>query len=128
MNALLETLRRLGPLKLVLLAAVGAGLLGFFTFFANRLSQPPMALLFSELAGGDAGQIVGKLEQQNVPFELRAGGRLGGTAGEPSAPGPTLVRLDEGRVNRRAESAGFPAGSAGSRKPLAYFAAAAPSR
>src|SRR6185295_834145 len=42
--------------------------------------------------------------------------RGNGRRTEPSAPGPTLVRLDEGRVNRRAESAGFPAGSAGSRK------------
>jgi len=73
-NALFETLRRLGPAKVALLAAVGVGLLGFFGFFANRLTQPPMALLYAELSGADAGQIVTRLEQQNVPFELRAGG------------------------------------------------------
>ncbi len=74
MNALFETLRRLGPAKLVALAVIGAGLLAFFSFFTNRLTQPPMALLYAELSGADAGQIVAKLEQQNVPFEIRAGG------------------------------------------------------
>ena len=56
------------------MAAVALGLLGFFGFFANKLSQPPMGLLYGDLAQNDAGQIVAKLEAQNVPFELRAGG------------------------------------------------------
>ncbi len=56
------------------MAAVALGLLGFFGFFANKLSQPPMGLLYGDLDQNDAGQIVAKLEAQNVPFELRAGG------------------------------------------------------
>jgi flagellar M-ring protein FliF len=56
------------------MAAVALGLLGFFGFFANKLSQPPMGLLYGDLAQNDAGQIVAKLEAQNVPYELRAGG------------------------------------------------------
>ncbi len=74
MNALFETLQRLGMARLIALALVGAGLLGFFSFFTNKLTQPAMGLLYADLAANDAGQIVAKLEAQNIPFELRAGG------------------------------------------------------
>jgi flagellar M-ring protein FliF len=66
--------QRLGLVRVGLMAAVALGLLGFFGFFANKLSQPPMGLLYGDLDQNDAGQIVAKLEAQNVPFELRAGG------------------------------------------------------
>lgn len=74
MGSLLETLRRLGPLKLGILAAVTAGLIGAFVFLASRVNQPPMGLLYSELSEQDSGQIVSRLEAQNIPYELRAGG------------------------------------------------------
>ena len=69
-----ETLRQLGPLRLSLLGAVAVGLLGFFFFFSMRLSQPPMGLLYSDLAPQDAAQITARLDQQQIPFELRNGG------------------------------------------------------
>ena len=74
MGSLFETLRRLGPVKLTVLGAVMAGLIGAFALLAARINQPTMGLLFSELSAQDSGQIVTKLEAQNVPFELRAGG------------------------------------------------------
>ncbi|MBI3505789.1 MAG: flagellar M-ring protein FliF [Proteobacteria bacterium] len=74
MNSFMDTLRQLGPMRLGLLGAVAVGLLGFFFFFSMRLSQPPMALLYSELSPTDAGQITARLDQQQVPFELRNGG------------------------------------------------------
>ncbi len=74
MNSFTETLQRLGFGRVVTLLVVGAALLGFLGFFANRLTQPPMGLLYSDLTANDAGQIITKLEGQNVPFELRAGG------------------------------------------------------
>lgn len=70
----MDTLRQLGPMRLGLLGAVAVGLLGFFFFFSMRLSQPPMALLYSELSPTDAGQITARLDQQQIPFELRNGG------------------------------------------------------
>jgi flagellar M-ring protein FliF len=73
-GSLLETLRRLGPLKLGILAAVTAGLIGAFALLASRVNQPPLGLLYSELSAQDSGQIVSKLEAQNIPYELRAGG------------------------------------------------------
>ncbi|MBI1246199.1 MAG: flagellar M-ring protein FliF [Alphaproteobacteria bacterium] len=74
MNSFMDTLRQLGPMRLGLLGAVAVGLLGFFFFFSMRLSQPPMALLYSELSPTDAGQITARLDQQQIPFELRNGG------------------------------------------------------
>jgi flagellar M-ring protein FliF len=69
-----DTLRQLGPLRLSLLGAVAVGLLGFFFFFSMRLSQPPMGLLYSELSAQDAAAITTRLEQQQVPFDLRNNG------------------------------------------------------
>lgn len=74
MNGFFDTLRRLGPTRLALLAAVTAGLIGFFTFFVSRVNAPAMGLLYADLAPQDSGQIVAKLEAQAVPFDLRAGG------------------------------------------------------
>ena len=64
MNSFMDTLLQLGPMRLGLLGAVAVGLLGFFFFFSMRLSQPPMALLYSELSPTDAGQITARLDQQ----------------------------------------------------------------
>ena len=74
MGSLFETLRRLGPVKLTVLGAVLAGLVTAFALLGARINQPAMGLLFSELSAPDSGQIVSKLEAQNIPFELRAGG------------------------------------------------------
>lgn len=74
MGDLLENLRRLGPSRVALLAAVALGMIGFFVFISSRLAQPPMGLLFGELSAQDAGQIVNKLDSQGVPYDLRAGG------------------------------------------------------
>ena len=74
MNGLLDTIRRFGPTKLLALGAVVIGLLAFFTFVGQRLTAPPLALLFSDLSPQDSGQIVARLEAGAVPYELRAGG------------------------------------------------------
>jgi flagellar M-ring protein FliF len=74
LNGFVETLRRLGPVRLGALGAVAIGFAAFFLFMASRLNQPDMGLLYSELSAQDSGQIVGKLEAQGIPYELRAGG------------------------------------------------------
>src|SRR5262249_7750313 len=57
-----------------MLLAVAAALVGFFYFLSARLTAPNMALLYSDITPQDGGQIVARLEQQGVPYELRAGG------------------------------------------------------
>lgn len=74
MGGLLETMRRLGPTKLLTVGAVMIGLVAGFAFLISKVNQPAMGLLFSELSAQDSGQIVSKLEAQGVPFELRADG------------------------------------------------------
>ncbi len=71
---LLENLRRLGPVRVALLGGVALGMVAFFFFMSSRLAQPPMGLLFGELAAQEAGQIVNRLDSQAIPYELRSGG------------------------------------------------------
>ncbi len=74
METLTRLVQTLGYARIAALAAVGAAVLGSLLFVATRLAEPPLALLYGDLAANDAGQIVARLEAQNIPFELRAGG------------------------------------------------------
>lgn len=74
MNALFQTLQRLGPVRLFMMGLVAAGLTGFFFFATARLTTPNLSLLFSELSVEDSSRIVARLDAQNVPFELRGDG------------------------------------------------------
>lgn len=64
----------LGPARLGALGAVAAILLGFFYFMTVRLGTPSMGLLYSEIDLKDSSEIVAKLEQANVPYQLRGDG------------------------------------------------------
>ena len=73
-NGLLQSIRNLGAVRLGAIAAALLGMGVFFVVLTNRIAAPEMALLFSDLDLKDSGQIVQKLEAQNVPYELRAQG------------------------------------------------------
>src|SRR4051794_12050871 len=74
MAGILAGLQALGPRRLMLLAAVGIGLLGLLAALAFRAGDPPMAPLFGELETRDAAAIVAALERQRVPYRLANGG------------------------------------------------------
>ncbi len=74
MNGLLIGLKTLGPVRLAVLGAVGAVVLGVILFLAVRASEPPLALLYGELDQRDAAQIVQALERQRVPYRLAGNG------------------------------------------------------
>lgn len=76
MNAFLQTLRNLGPMRLGAIALVTFSLLGFFGFITSRISTSPMALLYSELDTQDAGIIVQKLDAMKIPYEASTDGRI----------------------------------------------------
>lgn len=76
MNAFLQTLRNLGPMRLLAIAVVTFSLLGFFGFITTRITSSPLALLYTELDQQDSGQIVQKLEALKVPYEVDANGSL----------------------------------------------------
>lgn len=83
MNAFLETIRNLGPVRLASLGAVAIGLVAFFAFLMSRLAAPDMALLYGELDARDSAQIIGRLEGQGVGYQLSAdGGRILVPAGD----------------------------------------------
>ena len=70
----MQTLRNLGPTRLVALGAVAFALVAFFTFIVTRLASPGMTLLYSGLDPADSGQIVQRMDTQGVPYELRGDG------------------------------------------------------
>lgn len=74
MNGILEFLRNLGAPRVAAMGAVALGLVGFFVYIILRMSQPQMALLFSDLTLEDSAQIVKELERRQVRFQLRNDG------------------------------------------------------
>ena len=54
----------------VLVGAVGAGTIGLFLFLIVWAQQPQYTVLFSKLSDQDAGAIVAKLREGNIPYQL----------------------------------------------------------
>jgi flagellar M-ring protein FliF len=71
---MMETLRKLGPVRLGALGGVALLLLGFFAYVGIRLSSPDMALLYADLDPADSSHIVEKLDQIGVPYQIGADG------------------------------------------------------
>jgi flagellar M-ring protein FliF len=72
----LEILRNLGAARLVVVASIVAGSIGFFFFITTRLTTPSLGLLYADLDPADSGRIVTKLEALKVPYELGGGGQI----------------------------------------------------
>ncbi|SDG68386.1 flagellar M-ring protein FliF [Roseospirillum parvum] len=67
-------MRNLGPARLAAMAGMGLALLAFIAFFATRFTTQPMELLYGNLAAGEAKTIIAQLEDQQIPYEMRANG------------------------------------------------------
>ncbi len=77
MTALFDTLRSLGPARLAILGLVGAATLAFFVFLTGRVTNPNMALLYGGLQAQDSGEIVTRLDQLKVLYDVSPdGGRI----------------------------------------------------
>ncbi|MDD3030498.1 MAG: flagellar basal-body MS-ring/collar protein FliF [Alphaproteobacteria bacterium] len=76
MNAFLQTLRNLGPMRLVAIAVVGLSLLGMLGFITTRVSTAPLALLYTELDQHDSAAIAQKLDALKVPYQVDSSGSL----------------------------------------------------
>lgn len=74
MNAFLQSLRGLGPMRLTAMASVGVGVLAFFVYLMARFASPQMELLYGDLDLADSGQIVNRLQAEKIPYELRRDG------------------------------------------------------
>jgi flagellar M-ring protein FliF len=73
-NPLFNLIQSLGPARVIAMAGVAAGLIGFFIFLTARVTAPQMSLLYSDLDTTDSSQIVTQLEAQQIPFEIRGNG------------------------------------------------------
>ncbi len=74
MNGFIQTLGKLGPARLAMIAVVGAGLLAFFVYLAGRLSTPGMELLYADFQGSDAASIAKKLDDLKIPYKVDGSG------------------------------------------------------
>lgn len=76
MNAFLQTLRNLGPMRLIAIAVVGISLLGMLGFITTRVSTSPLALLYTELDQQDSAAIAQKLDALKIPYQVDPSGSL----------------------------------------------------
>jgi flagellar M-ring protein FliF len=74
LDSLLESLKNLGPGRLIMMLATFFGLIIFFVFIAVRSSAPSLSLLYSDLSTADATEIAAKLDNSNVPYALSEDG------------------------------------------------------
>jgi flagellar M-ring protein FliF len=73
-NAFLQTLKNLGPVRLAAMGGVALLMLGFFIYVTSQLSSQDMALLYSDLDLADGAEIAEKLDAMEVDYQLSAGG------------------------------------------------------
>ncbi|MBL8640340.1 MAG: flagellar M-ring protein FliF [Alphaproteobacteria bacterium] len=74
MNNFLETLKKLGPARLGIMAAVLMGLLIFFIYISMQVSGPKMKMLYKDLQGEDSAAITAKLEEAKIPYDVSGDG------------------------------------------------------
>lgn len=74
MGSFLDTMKRLGPGRLLLLAGIALSTIGFFAYMTKELTSPEMALLYGDLDFDDSSEVVTKLDSMGVLYELSADG------------------------------------------------------
>ena len=74
MEAIIDSVKKVGIVKIAIISSVLLGVGWFSMFFADRINKPEQSLLYSDLDPGDAGRIVSKLEEQGIPFKIGASG------------------------------------------------------
>ena len=73
LGRLKQTLAKLGPTRLLALAAVGAAVLALVAFVALRSSES-MGLLYAGMDLTEAGRVAAKLDEMKIPVQARDGG------------------------------------------------------
>jgi flagellar M-ring protein FliF len=73
-QALIQTLRNLGPVRLSVIAGVGIALVALAIYALTRVGGSDMALLYGDLPMEDAGKVEGRLTQLNIPHTVKGDG------------------------------------------------------
>ncbi len=76
MDGLLQFIRNLGTGRLLLISLVGVGTLAFFFTVIGGIQNAPMTPLYTDLDPADAASIAQRLENDGIPYETAAGGRI----------------------------------------------------
>lgn len=74
LGGFVQTLQKLGMMRLAALGGVGVLMLVFFIFLATRLTSPSYGLLYSDLDPKDGAQVVAKLDSMNIAYQIRGDG------------------------------------------------------
>jgi flagellar M-ring protein FliF len=99
MEAVMNSMKGLGNMRVGLLVGAGVILLGFFMMMAFRMSSAGMAPLYTGLSLEDSAKIVAELDKTGTPYELASGGS------QISVPADKVLRL---RLNMAEQ--GIPSG------------------
>lgn len=75
MDALIETLKNLGPARLSMMMLTFFGLIIFFIFIAVKSSAPSMTLLYADLSTADSTEIAAKLDISKIPYSFSPDGK-----------------------------------------------------
>lgn len=75
MDALIETLKNLGPARLSMMMLTFFGLIIFFIFIAVKSSAPSMTLLYADLSTADSTEISAKLDISKIPYSFSPDGK-----------------------------------------------------
>ncbi len=70
MQSVVNTMNKIGPLRLAAVGAMGFGLIVFFIFISTRLSSGQMRLLYTELSPQDQNAIIRELEAAKVTYSV----------------------------------------------------------
>jgi flagellar M-ring protein FliF len=73
-GAFVQTLQKLGTVRLAAMVGVGVALIVFFIFLATRLTSQSYGLLYSDLDLKDSAQVVSKLDAMNIPYQVKGDG------------------------------------------------------
>ena len=74
MQGLINTLKSLGPGRIIALGLVAAGLIGLFAYIISRFGSTEMTPLFAGLEPTDSTAIVAELDSRGIEYELVNGG------------------------------------------------------
>jgi flagellar M-ring protein FliF len=74
LNAFMQTLRNLGPVRLGIIAGIAIITVAFMVFVIARTGSAQMSLLYTDLDPTDAGRVTVRLDALNVPYQLRNDG------------------------------------------------------
>lgn len=74
MNALIQQIKALGPVRLAIAGAIVVALIAFLIYVVARMGGAETALLYGDLSQQDAAKITQRLDQMNIAYQIRADG------------------------------------------------------